>query len=98
MNRKVWLTLGAALLLGVANIAPAVAQNAGEALVNWWVMAGGGEPASAGTVVINDTLGQPVVGASTSADGQVGLEAGYWVGMSEVWGGDQHIYLPLVTR
>ncbi len=101
MNRKTWLTLGAALLLGVAGITSGVAQSAGEALVNWWVMAGGGNPASAGTVVINDTLGQPVTGASASADGKVVLGAGYWPSVSAgsvTPGGDHHVYLPLTVR
>jgi len=101
MKRKTWLALAAALLLGVAGITTGVAQSAGAALVNWWVIAGGGNPASAGTVAINDTLGQPVTGASVSADGRVVLGAGYWPPVSAgavAPGGDHHVYLPAVAR
>ncbi len=104
MNRKTWLALGAALLLGVAGITSGAAQSAGAALIDWWVMAGGGNPASAGTetsLTINDTLGQPVIGPSASADGQVVLGAGYWSGAaagSVGPGGDHYVYLPMVGR
>lgn len=62
-----------ALLLAVGGAALA----AGEA-VDWWVLSGGGAPASGGNVTLNTTLGQPVAGPSFTGD--IGLGAGYWYG------------------
>ncbi len=98
MKSKTWLTLGAALLLGAAGVSSGLAQSAGAALVNWWVIAGGGNPSSVGTVTINDTLGQPVIGASVSGAGRVALGAGYWPGVSAGSVGDHYVYLPVVAR
>jgi hypothetical protein len=55
-----------------------VALAQGSAAIDWWVVAGGGEPSSSGDVALNDTLGQPVVGSSSG--GNVALGAGYWYG------------------
>jgi hypothetical protein len=44
--------------------------------VEWWLIAGGGEPASGTGVTLNDTLGQPLVGPASGET--VGLNAGYW--------------------
>ncbi|MBM4461677.1 MAG: hypothetical protein FJ011_28625 [Chloroflexi bacterium] len=53
----------------------AVSAQGGPA-VDWWVISGGGAPASGAGVTLNDTLGQPVIGPS--AGGSVALHAGYW--------------------
>jgi hypothetical protein len=50
---------------------------AGEA-IDWWVHGGGGAPSGGGDIALNDTLGQPIIGDSSS--GEVGLGAGYWAG------------------
>jgi hypothetical protein len=51
----------------------------GTASVDWWVVAGGGgESSEAGKVVMNSTLGQPIIGPSS--DKAVALGAGYWYG------------------
>jgi len=80
-NGKRILRLGlmAALVLGALAAArgplgQALAQ-AGAA-VDWWVVAGGGAPSTGGTVTVNDTLGQPIIGPSSG--GTVSLAAGYW--------------------
>lgn len=72
-----------------------LAQGSGPA-IDWWVLAGGGAPATGeeGRVVLNDTLGQPIVGPSSSAGGQIALNAGYWNGTVPLY----RIYLPLVLR
>jgi hypothetical protein len=51
------------------------AQGSGPA-VDWWVIAGGGAPSTGTGVALNGTLGQPIIGPSSS--GTAGLVAGYW--------------------
>ncbi len=62
-------------LLIAAGLGRVVAQS--DAVVNWWVFAGGGAPSSGGAVTMNDTLGQPVI--DLAQGGTVSLQAGYWV-------------------
>jgi len=85
------------LLLAVALLAGrgVLAQGSGPA-VGWWVVAGGSASSagSGGDVVLHDTLGQPLVGPSSSGGGEVALSAGYWTGSVPVY----RIYLPLVLR
>jgi hypothetical protein len=78
MNKRRMLILAAALLGGLALATGALAQ--GTASVVWWVVAGGGggESGEAGKVVVNSTLGQPIIGPSS--DKSVELGAGYWYG------------------
>ena len=91
MKRK-WIFTGisAILLLTLAAASLALANGSGPEFA-WWVFSGGGSPSSAGTVSMNDTLGQPVTGASSS--GNVTLESGYWAGL-----GYALLYLPLIRR
>lgn len=76
MKRTISAVLLAVLLLAVFGGSRARAQSDPE--VPWWIIAGGGGPASdAGApILLNDTLGQPVIGPA-SGDA-VGLDAGYW--------------------
>jgi hypothetical protein len=77
------LTAGAALALSTPT-------------VEWWVFGSGGRTSSVGNITLNDTIGQPVIGPSSSG-GDVSLESGYWVsGM--VTEQESLIYLPLVFR
>ncbi len=55
-----------------------IALAQGGPSLDWWVIAGGGAPASGGNVTLSDTLGQPVIG--TASGGTIGLTAGYWHG------------------
>jgi hypothetical protein len=84
------LFLGLALVFATATV---LAQGT-SSTINWWVIAGGGEPIQSGNVSINDTLGQPVIGPSSG--GNVSLTAGYWYGpVSE----PSHIYyLPIILK
>jgi hypothetical protein len=50
---------------------------AGEA-IDWWVFAGGGAPSAEGSIFLDDTLGQPLVGGSSGSD--VTLGDGFWYG------------------
>jgi hypothetical protein len=58
--------------------------------IDWWVVAGGGDRSVQGEIVLEDTIGQPVVGASQP--GSPGLSAGYWVRQGSV------LYLPVVRK
>ena len=85
------------LLLAVALLAGhgALAQDSGSA-VEWWVVAGCGafSAGSGGNVVLQDTLGQPIVGPASGDGEQVALSAGYWTDSALL----HKIYLPLVLR
>jgi hypothetical protein len=77
MHRKGKFLLGVALLCGLVLILGGVVVLAqGGSAVEWWVISGGDGPSSGSSVALNDTLGQPVIGLSSSGD--VGLSAGYW--------------------
>jgi hypothetical protein len=87
MQRKHWLALGMALLLGLASLTSGLAQDAGNTVVSWWVISGGGHPAGAAvsvsdtvtqTVTLNGTLGQAITDVAGSRDGQTVVRAGYW--------------------
>ena len=78
MNKRTILALIVVLALAGSMAGIALAQSDGAA-VDWWVVAGGGAPTGEGTIALNDTLGQPIVGPS-SGDGDVALGAGYWYG------------------
>jgi hypothetical protein len=76
MNKRLALALFAVLAGSLFAMSLALAQ--GTAAINRWVISGGGGPSSGGNVTFNDTLGQPIVGPSSS--GNVWLGAGYWGG------------------
>ncbi|MBU0492844.1 MAG: hypothetical protein KKB13_13430, partial [Chloroflexi bacterium] len=81
MNRRIVFLLIAGLAALVL-AAGAVLAEGGAAALDWWVIAGGGAPATGSGVALNDTLGQPIVGLSSggSGPGAVSLGAGYWYG------------------
>jgi uncharacterized repeat protein (TIGR01451 family) len=64
------------LLLGSLLLAASVWAATSAPAIDWWVLSAGGAPSSGGTVEMDDTLGQPVIGPSAGAD--VALQAGYW--------------------
>ena len=86
-----WLALFVTLLCCLLVVGGALAQGSMPA-INWWVIAGSGGPSSGGGVSLNDTLGQPVIGPSSS--GNVSLAAGYWYSTSTTY----TVYLPMVVR
>ena len=73
MNRQLAIAV-ATLLLCLLVAGGTLAQ--GTATINRWVISGEGAPSSGGSVALNDTLGQPVIGPSSGGD--VSLQAGYW--------------------
>lgn len=95
--RTLVVVLLTGLLLALALLAGhGVLAQGSRPAVDWWVVAGGGASAngSGGDVMLQDTLGQPIVGPSSSAGGQVALSAGYWTGAFTRY----RVYLPLVLR
>ncbi len=82
------LAIGSTLLL----VGSALADPGGPA-VNWWVVAGGGGSASGGSVTLNATLGQPIVGDSSGGGTRLG--AGYWYGGTTP---SYRVYLPVVLH
>jgi hypothetical protein len=98
MNKTRITAFGLAILLVVllARIAGA-GSSAGFAL-DWWVLSGGGAPASTtGDVSLNGSLGQTAIGPSSNGS-TISLDAGYWSGVrtSPPVGGP--VYLPLILR
>ena len=74
-ERHATIALAAVFLCGLL---AASALAADGAAIDWWVLAGGGAPSTGGSVALNDTLGQPIIGPSSG--GSVALQAGYWSG------------------
>jgi hypothetical protein len=81
--------LAAFLLASGAAAAPALPLAVEQTRAVW---SGGFTSASAGSVTLNGTLGQPFVGQSQS--GNVTLRHGFWHGTDVV----NKVYLPMVSR
>lgn len=75
-----------ALLLILLMTSLAIAQNY---QIDWYVIATGGGEMSSANYNLNGTIGQPVVGTSSSANYIV--ESGYWVGAGAVSGGCDYV-------
>ena len=89
MKRVSLLTLFLVGSLLVSSGVGALAQNA----IRWYVFSGGGGRIQSADYTINSTVGQAVIGSSSSASYQLG--AGYWYGVAEV---RRMLYLPIVLR
>lgn len=89
-KKKIFILCLAAV--GIVLIAGAAfaAVNTSSFLVDWWVFSGGGAPSSAGDYAMNGSLGQSVIGSSSSTN--FSIDHGYWLK------GTYDIYLPLVMR
>ena len=74
MKKIILLSLTLLLLAGTAALV-----YAGSTSIDWDVIAGGGGSTSSGDVTIEDTIGQPVVGASQAGD--VAIDSGFWPGL-----------------
>ncbi len=75
---KIKLTFFLVLILASA----ASAQNY---QIDWWVIGSGGGHSQSGSYQLDGTVGQPIVGQSSSPNYRV--EAGFWVGSAPVVGG-----------
>jgi hypothetical protein len=94
MRRLTTILLPALALLLLLSAGSALAMSSANYRLDWFtpLTGGGGGPASSANYAINVTVGQSVIGASSSTNYQVGL--GYWYrGM-----GPYYLYLPLIMR
>ena len=91
MRRTAILLTVLVLLLLASN---AGAMSSANYKLDWFtpLTGGGGGPASSTNYAVNFTIGQTVVGASSSASYQVGL--GYWYGVAQQF----KVYLPIVLK
>ncbi len=78
-------TLIALLLLGGAVLAQ------GTPAIPWSVLGGGGGHAETGSIALDGTIGQPMVGQVSNLS--YALCAGFWCGTAQY-----RVYLPLVLR
>jgi len=76
MNRRDVVLLATAVLCFLVVGSSVLAQ--GSAAIAWWIIGGGGAPCSGGSVTLNDSLGQPIVGSASG--GNISLGSGYWGG------------------
>jgi hypothetical protein len=67
-------------------------MESGNYAINWDVIGSGGEPSTSVSFALGGTIGQGIVGLSSSAS--YGLCGGYWC-IGEI---ETHIYLPLVMQ
>ena len=89
MRKRYWIASIVVLLLVLMSAINVLATDG--TVMDWWVVASGGGPSSSGSVTMNSTLGQPLVGQSSG--GSVSLSAGYWTTIVEYI-----TNLPLVLR
>lgn len=92
-KRLRWLVLTSGLVLALS-MGIVYAQSAGGYNLSWWTIDGGGDQVSAGSYVLEGTVGQPDASAPLIAGGYE-LTGGYWNGEEAT---SSHIYLPLLAR
>ena len=98
MKSRIALVCLAALLVFLIAGGAWAGSSANFAVV-WQVLGGGGAPAesASGSVDLNGTLGQSVIGPSSSSTAS--LEAGYWYGIGKDFNwASLPIYLPVVIQ
>jgi len=92
MRRRVTVLLALTAILLLAG--SALAMSSTNYRLDWFtpMTGGGGGPASSASYAVNLTVGQTVIGASSSANYGVGL--GYWYGAAAQF----RIFLPVVLK
>jgi hypothetical protein len=90
MKKMKILTLSLAILLLLLVIGTSSAKLGVTYGIDWWVFSGGGAPSSVGNLTLDGSLGQSVIGPSSSVD--YSIDAGYWLK------GVYEIFIPLVMR
>ena len=83
-----------ALILALLLIAAGLVLASGNVELPYWVLGSGATDSSAEGVALHGTLGQPLVGASSSSGGEVTLGHGFWHGSGI---SEYEIYLPLAV-
>jgi len=79
MRKRKALLLGTLGILLVVSTVRALGSAPITYAINWWVMGGGGGTSSGGPYTLSGTLGQGVVGSSSSGGYEIG--AGFWYGV-----------------
>ena len=87
---KSWILLSVLIVLLTLVVTPVMA--AGIMEIDWYVIGSGGGTATGGNYTLNGTIGQPVVGLSSSAD--LDLCSGFWCKLLEHY----KIFLPQILR
>ncbi len=95
MRQAMLLGLLMLLAISIAVVGAAAATPVPGLTLPWWVISGGGEARSAGSLQLSATAGQPVVGAGQG--GALTLSWGYWAPEGAA-AGQRGTYLPLLTR
>ena len=92
MRRRVTILLALTVILLLAG--SVLAMSSTNYRLDWFtpMTGGGGAPASSASYAVNLTVGQTVIGASSSANYGVGL--GYWYGAVAQF----RIFLPVVLK
>jgi hypothetical protein len=88
---RVNLVLAAVLAAALLGTAAVFASGSGPA-IDWWVMGGGGGATGNGSVSINNILGQPLAGVSSS--GSLSMCVGYWCYEQQNF----KVFMPLLQR
>ena len=93
MSKRTLIVIAGALLCGLLLAGVALAMDSTNYRLDWFtpLTGGGGGAASSDHYAVNLTVGQSVIGASSSAN--YGGCLGYWCGITQY-----RVYLPLVTR
>ncbi len=90
--KRMTILLSLVVLLSLAD--SALAMSSTNHRLDWFIpMIGGGGPASSTHYAVNFTVGQAVIGATSSTNHGVGL--GYWYGTDVCL---RCLYLPLIMR
>lgn len=88
------VSLGLAALLVLLLVQVAGAGSSANYAINWQVLSGGGAPAGAGNVTLNGSMGQPVIGLTSTGNTQI--RSGYWYGITTSGPGGEDLYLPVI--
>jgi hypothetical protein len=94
MNKRLLVMLFVVLLSGLLLVQIAAAMSSTQYRLDWFtpLTTNGGGTANSTHYAVNLTVGQAVVGTSTSTNYKTGL--GYWYGA----GGAYRIFLPIVLK
>ncbi len=93
MKTKHWMLALLIISLALIVVHSAVAMSSANYRLDWFTaLTGSGGSSSSAHYAVNLTVGQTVIGPSTSAGYHVGL--GYWYGTGMTY----RIYLPVVLR
>jgi len=86
--------IGLLALLAFALLAGALAMTSANYGLKWFTpgTSGGGGPSGSANYAAKFTVGQSVIGTSSSAN--YGAELGFWHGMERIW----YHYLPIVIQ